>query len=134
MRAFYQTYGNHPDLLKLAMQTGWTLNVLILEADLTLAERAWYLNAVLRFGWTKATLKEKLEESAHLNEKEKVEGMGNEDLSTSQPEDSDPHKDRTGAPVYRVAPRHTKLSPLAMPCRFIEKRVFSSRGPVDPFP
>ena len=134
MRAFYQTYGNHPDLLKLAMQTGWTLNVLILEADLTLAERAWYLNAVLRFGWTKATLKEKLEESAHLNEKEKVEGMGNEDLSTSQPEDSDPHKDRTGAPVYRVAPRHTKLSPLAMTCRFIEKRVFSSRGPVDPFP
>lgn len=68
MRAFYQTYGNHPDLLKLAMQTGWTLNVLILEADLTLAERAWYLNAVLRFGWTKTTLKERLAESAHLSE------------------------------------------------------------------
>lgn len=68
MRAFYQTYGNHPDLLKLAMQTGWTLNVLILEADLTLAERAWYLNAVLRFGWTKAVLQEKLAKSAHLSE------------------------------------------------------------------
>ena len=68
MRAFYQTYGNHPDLLELAMQTGWTLNVLILEADLTLAERAWYLNAALRFGWTKTTLKEKLEEAAHLSE------------------------------------------------------------------
>ena len=50
MRAFYQAYGDQPDLLKLAMQTGWTLNVLILEADLTLAERAWYLNASLRFG------------------------------------------------------------------------------------
>ena len=123
-----------PDLLKLAMQTGWTLNVLILEADLTLAERAWYLNASLRFGWTKTTLKEKLEESAHLNEKEKVEGMGNEDLSTSQPEDSDPHKDRPGAPAYRVAPRHTKLSQLAMSCGFMEKRIFSSHGPVDPFP
>ena len=134
MRAFYQAYGNHPDLLKLAMQTGWTLNVLILEADLTLEERAWYLNAALRFGWTKTTLKEKLAESAHLNEKEKVEGMGNEDLSTSQPEDSDPHKDRPGAPAYRVAPRHTKLSQLAMSCSFIEKRIFSSHGPVDPFP
>ena len=134
MRAFYQTYGNHPDLLEQAMQTGWTLNVLILEADLTLAERAWYLNAVLRFGWTKTTLKEKLAESAHLNENEKVEGMGNEDPATSQPEDSDPHKDRTGAPVYRVAPRHTKLSQLAMSCGFMEKRIFSSHGPVDPFP
>ena len=134
MRAFYQTYGNHPDLLEQAMQTGWTLNVLILEADLTLAERAWYLNAVLRFGWTKTTLKEKLAESAHLNENEKVEGMGNEDLSTSQPEDSDPHKDRPGAPAYRVAPRHTKLSQLAMSCGFMEKRIFSSHGPVDPFP
>ena len=134
MRAFYQTYGNHPDLLEQAMQIGWTLNVLILEADLTLVERAWYLNAVLRFGWTKTTLKEKLAESAHLNENEKMEGMGNENLSIPQSEDSDPHKDRTSAPVYRVAPRHTKLSPLAMPCRFIEKRVFSSHGPVDPFP
>ena len=58
MRAFYQTYGNHPDLLELAMRIGWTRNVLILEADLTLEERAWYLNAALRFGWTKTTLKE----------------------------------------------------------------------------
>ena len=68
MRAFYQTYGNHPDLLELAMQTGWTLNVLILETDLSLPERAWYLSAVLRFGWTKAVLQEKLAEFAHLNE------------------------------------------------------------------
>ena len=134
MRTFYQTYGNHPDLLKLAMRIVWTLNVLILEADLTLAERAWYLNAALRFGWTKAVFQEKLAESAHLNENEKVEGMGNEDLSTSQPEDSDPHKDRPGAPAYRVAPRHTKLSQLAMSCGFMEKRIFSSHGPVDPFP
>ena len=134
MRAFYQTYGDHPDLLKLAMQTGWTLNVLILEADLTLEERAWYLNATLRFGRTKTVLQEKLAESAHLNENEKMEGMGNEDLSTSQPEDSDPHKDRPGAPVYRVAPGHAKLSQLAMSCGFMEKRIFSSHGPVDPFP
>ena len=40
--------------------------MLILEADLTLAERAWYLNAVLRFGWTKAVLQEKLAKSAHF--------------------------------------------------------------------
>ena len=68
MRAFYQTYGDHPDLLELAMQIGWTRNILILEADLELAERVWYLNAVLRFGWTKTVLKEKLAESAHLEQ------------------------------------------------------------------
>ena len=68
MRAFYQTYGDQPDLLELAMRIGWTLNVLILEADLSLSERAWYLNAALRFGWAKAVLQEKLAESAHLRE------------------------------------------------------------------
>ena len=49
MQAFYQTYGDHPDLLELALQIGWTRNILILEANLELAERVWYLNAVLRF-------------------------------------------------------------------------------------
>ena len=49
MQAFYQTYGDHPDLLELAIQIGWTRNILILEANLELAERVWYLNAVLRF-------------------------------------------------------------------------------------
>ena len=68
MRAFYQTYRDQHDLLELAMRIGWTRNVLILEADLTLEERAWYLNAALRFGWTKTTLKERLAESAHLSE------------------------------------------------------------------
>ena len=134
MRAFYQTYGDRPDLLELAMQTGWTLNVLILETDLTLEERAWYLNTVLQFGWTKAVLREKLAGSAHLNENEEVGDMGNEDLFTSQPEDSDPHKDRTGAPVYRVAPRHTKLSQRVMSCCFMGKRISCSHGPVDLFP
>ena len=57
MRAFYQTYGDQPDLLEL-LYVYLLLNVLILEADLSLPERAWYLNAALRFGWAKAVLQE----------------------------------------------------------------------------
>ena len=39
MRDFYRTYENDQTLLRLAMKTGWTLNVVIMEADLTRAQR-----------------------------------------------------------------------------------------------
>ena len=39
MRDFYRTYENHPVLLSLAMQLGWTQNVVIMEAGLTMDER-----------------------------------------------------------------------------------------------
>lgn len=32
-------------------------NVVLLEADLTAEQRAWYLQAVLEFGWSKNELK-----------------------------------------------------------------------------
>jgi hypothetical protein len=41
MRDFYRTYESAPELLELAMNIGWTQNVVILEADLTLEERGW---------------------------------------------------------------------------------------------
>lgn len=34
MRDFYRLYAGNPDSLKLAMQVGWTQNVVILEANL----------------------------------------------------------------------------------------------------
>lgn len=40
----------------------------ILEADLTMEERAWYLRAVEQFGWSKLTLQKKIAEAAHLTE------------------------------------------------------------------
>ena len=39
MRDFYRTYENDQTLLRLAMKIGWTLNVVIMEADLTRAQR-----------------------------------------------------------------------------------------------
>ena len=39
MRDFYRTYENDQRLLRLAMKIGWTLNVVIMEAELTSVQR-----------------------------------------------------------------------------------------------
>ena len=39
MRDFYRTYENDQTLLRLAMKIGWTLNVVIMEAELTRIQR-----------------------------------------------------------------------------------------------
>ena len=66
MRDFYRTYVNHPALLSLAMQLGWIQNVVIMEADLTMELREWYLRAARHFGWSKTELTAKIAEQAHL--------------------------------------------------------------------
>lgn len=65
MREFYRTYEAAPSVLALAMQVSWTQNGVILEADLTMEERQWYLKAVLQFGWSKLELLDKIENRAH---------------------------------------------------------------------
>ena len=65
MRVFYRTYEDQPALLSLALRLCWTQNVVILEADLTMKLRAWYLKAVLQFGWSKAELLDKIANQAH---------------------------------------------------------------------
>ena len=50
MRNFYRTYANSPEVLHEAMSIGWTQNVVILEAELTLQERAWYIRVIRQFG------------------------------------------------------------------------------------
>lgn len=65
MRNFYRTYEDHPDMLSLALQLGWTQNVVILEADLSMELRGWYLKAVKQFGWSKVELTEKIATNAH---------------------------------------------------------------------
>ena len=65
IRDFYRTYENHPALLSRAMKLGWTQNVVIMEADLTMELREWYLNAAVRFGWSKAQLIESILANAH---------------------------------------------------------------------
>ena len=66
MRDFCRLYEREHELLALAMEIGWTQNVVILEADLNMEERRWYLRAVRQFGWTKAELQEKIAFAAHL--------------------------------------------------------------------
>ncbi len=65
MRDFYKMYADAPERLELAKQIGWTQNVVLLEADLTAEQRAWYLRAVLEFGWSKNELKKAIESSMH---------------------------------------------------------------------
>ena len=65
MRDYYRTYEDHPDLLTLTLQLGWTQNVVIMEADLSLEQLEWYLKAEIQFGWSKAELTEKLTNNAH---------------------------------------------------------------------
>ena len=49
MRVFYKTYENDQTLLRLAMKIGWTLNVVIMESELTRAQRLSCLCGVLYF-------------------------------------------------------------------------------------
>lgn len=66
MRDFYRTYENNQTLLHLAMKIGWTLNVVIMEAELTRDARRWYLEQAREQKWSKAVLLEKLASAAHL--------------------------------------------------------------------
>lgn len=65
MRDFYRMYEGNPELLDLAMEIGRTQNVVILEADLSIKERHWYLCAIKHFRWSKAELQMKIESHAH---------------------------------------------------------------------
>lgn len=53
--------------MHLAMRLGWTRNVAILERCGSSEERAWYIRAVLHFGWKKGKLLEAIESQAWLH-------------------------------------------------------------------
>jgi len=65
MRDFYRTYENHPALLSRAMKLGWIQNVVILEVDLTIELREWYIKAAKQFGWSKTELIAYIASNAH---------------------------------------------------------------------
>ena len=67
MRDFYRTYENHPALLSRAMQLGWIQNVVIMEAELTMELREWYMKAAEQFGWSKTELIANITDKAHEN-------------------------------------------------------------------
>ena len=67
MRDFYRTYENHPALLRRALEIGWIQNVVIMEAELTMELREWYMKAAKQFGWSKIELIANIAENAHEN-------------------------------------------------------------------
>ncbi len=67
MRDLYRTYENHSALLSRAMKLGWIQNVVIMEADLTMELREWYMKAAEQFGWSKTELIANIAMKAHEN-------------------------------------------------------------------
>ena len=67
MRDFYRTYENHPALLSRAMKLGWIQNVVIMEAELTMELREWYMKATTQFDWSKTELIANIAERAYEN-------------------------------------------------------------------
>ena len=65
MRDFYRSYQDYPALLSLAMELGWTQNVVILESGLSTELREWYLKAAMQFGWSKAELQVNIASGLH---------------------------------------------------------------------
>ena len=67
MRAFHAAYEESPEIIRLAMNLGWTQNVAILERCGSNEERAWYIRAVLRFGSKRAKLLAAIESQVWLH-------------------------------------------------------------------
>lgn len=67
MRDFYRTYENHSALLSRAMKLGWIQNVVIMEADLIMDLREWYMKVAEQFGWSKTELIANIAANAHEN-------------------------------------------------------------------
>ncbi len=85
MRDFYRTYENHPVLLTLALQIGWTQNVVIMEANLSMELCEWYLRATKQFDWSKAELTENIADNAH----EKIVLAIQDDLCYSEKQENE---------------------------------------------
>ena len=67
MRDFYRMYENEPKLMPLTMELNWTQNVVIMEADLTIEQREWYMRAAKQFKWSKTELYAHIAACAHEN-------------------------------------------------------------------
>ena len=84
MRDFYHTYENHPALLSRAMQLGWIQNVVIMEAELTMELREWYMKAA-KLGHKEAInkLKGALIQQGQIKETDPIEFQMVEEIKDS---------------------------------------------------
>lgn len=65
MRDFYRTYENYPALLSRATKQRWIQNVVIMEAELTMELREWYMKAAEQYSWSKSELIAKIADNPH---------------------------------------------------------------------
>ena len=91
MRAFYAAYEESPEIMRQAMNLGWTRNVAILERCGSNEERTWYIRAVLHFGWKKAKLLAAIESQAWLHSSldEQMGSCYTEEKEVTQESESD---------------------------------------------
>ena len=122
MRDFYRTYENDQTLLRLAMKIGWTLNVVIMESELTMDARRWYLRKANTGGLSKAALLRMIESAAHL---EISLDESKQDWYTKENDESSERKQREEYPVYlpRQYPKKPRKSLLYQRFSSLKRRV-----------
>ena len=111
MRAFYAAYEESPEIMRLAMNLGWTRNVAILERCGSNEERTWYIRAVLHFGWKKAKLLAAIESQAwmHSSLDEQAISCYTEEKEVSQESESDEENTLCVPRQYPKKPRKSLL-------------------------
>lgn len=65
MKMFYEAYSQTPKLAPLVREIGWTHNIIIMEKCKNDAQREFYLRSASKFGWSKNTLTNQIEDKAY---------------------------------------------------------------------
>ena len=111
MRKFANTYESSTEILQEAMRLGWTQNVVILEAELTIEQRAWYIKAALEYGWSKQTLSRKIAENAHTQDSDVEKTTSSDDmLSAKDVQQTHVPSERKTCPRIKAAEREGRCT------------------------
>lgn len=130
MRELYRVYGDSPEAISLAEQIGWIQNVVILEAELNLELRMWYMQAVRQFGWSKLVLIAMIQKDAHL---EIVLDNGHEMCDNESEEDKNENTSPTKA-VHYLPPKLFRMMRLrGQRCRG-KPKIGVARWPITLYP
>ena len=104
------------------MKIGWTLNVVIMESELTMDARCWYLQKANVGGLSKAELLRMIESAAHL---EISLDESKQDWYTKENDESSERMQREEYPVYlpRQYPKKPRKSLLYQRFSSLKRRV-----------
>ena len=103
MRNFYKTYENDKTLLRLAMKIGWTLNVVIMEAELTREQRISCLRKVASKKLSKKELLEIILNGAFAEES--IDEPGEICYNVTNPSEGRNDQAQFESPLRRVVER-----------------------------